>query len=273
VATTTTHDGAPRPGVTEYLKHLVVGSPLEAPATQLRRMREVYLRVRAPELTGIWTEPRHIDAALRRLIHPGHNVVDVGAHLGSFTSLALRLSPTGHHIAVEALPHKAAWLRRKFPDVEVVAMAVSDSCGEITFHHNVDRSGYSGIDAHVEEGDHLCTLTVPMTRIDDIVPAGHLVDFLKIDVEGAELRALHGATRVLDESRPALLFECTISTTDAATRRALHDFFTCRGYDIWMVGAWLEGQPPVSPDAFEASMTYPYRGFNFLALPPRQRGL
>jgi FkbM family methyltransferase len=266
-ASNTAEDVGPRPNKTEYLKHFAVGSRLEAPVATARRWRARYLQVRVPELGGIWSEPAQIDEAIRRIVRPGDNVVDVGAHLGSFTSLVTRLSPTGRHVAVEALPYKAAWLRRKFPQVEVHDVAVSDCDGTVTFHHNVGRSGYSGIDAHAEDGDRLATFTVRTARLDDLVPADRRVRFLKIDVEGAELRALAGATRVLEGCRPLVLFECTSTTTDEATRRDLYDFFATREYDVHMVCDWLTGRGPIGHDTFEAAMKYPFRAFNFLAVP------
>jgi FkbM family methyltransferase len=259
--------GAPRPSRTEYLKHFAVGSRLETPVATARRLRARYLCFRVPELGGIWSEPADIDQAIRRIVRPGDNVVDVGAHLGSFTSLVMRLSPTGRHVAVEALPYKAEWLRRKFPQVEVHDVAVSDGDGTVTFHHNVGRSGYSGIDAHAEDGDRLTTFTVRTARLDDLVPADRPIRFLKIDVEGAELRALAGATRLLDDWRPLVLFECTSTTTDETTRRDLYDFFVKRDYDVHMVCDWLTGRGPIGHDTFEGAMKYPFRAFNFLAAP------
>jgi FkbM family methyltransferase len=259
--------GAPQGSKTEYLKHLVVGTPLETVATRARRLRAVYLRKRAPELANIWAEPARIDETVHRLVHPGHNVLDVGAHLGSFTSLVSRLSPQGRHIAIEALPYKADWLRKKFPHVKVENIAVSDSRGTVTFHHNVRRTGYSGIDRHVEAGDEVLEFTVPTTTIDDLVPEGHRIDFAKIDVEGAELRALGGATRMLDEWRPAVLFECTSTTTDESLRKGLFEFFAGRHYRVHMLGDWLSSGAAIDYDAFEAAMRYPFQAFNFLALP------
>jgi FkbM family methyltransferase len=266
-ATSVATEVEPRPRQIEYLKHLLVGTPAEHVAAGVRRVKTKYLHIRVPELSDIWAEPARIDAAVRRIVRPGHNVLDIGAHLGSFTSLATRVSPTGQHIAIEALQYKAAWLRTKFPKVDVIEAAVSDAEGTVTFHHNVGRSGYSGIDAHTEEGDRIAKVTVRTARIDDLVPADRRVDFLKIDVEGGELRALAGATRVLDEYRPPVLFECTSTTTDAETRRGLYEFFTGRGYRVCKVGDWVQNGSSVGYDEFEATMEYPFRAFNFLALP------
>ena len=86
----------------EWAKHLVIGSPLERPVAQLRRVPNVYRRLRAPELNEVWSEPVLIDRALRGMLRPDSNAVDVGAHLGSFTSTLIRLPPRWTREDVEA---------------------------------------------------------------------------------------------------------------------------------------------------------------------------
>jgi len=251
----------------EWAKHLVIGSPLERPVFQLRRLPNVYRRLRAPELNEVWSEPVLVERALRRILRPDSNAIDVGSHLGSFTSMLQRLAPRGHHSAIEALPHKAEWLRRKFPTVEVIEVAVTDEPGTVRFHHNLGRSGFSGIDRHAWPGDRTVELEVRAARLDDLVPEDRHFDLLKIDVEGAELRALRGATDLLDRCRPAVLFECTLETTSEDDRRALHALFGDRGYDVWTASDWLNGRTPLTYDAFELAVHYPFRALNFFALP------
>ncbi len=45
----------------------------------------------------------------------------------------------------------------------------------------------------------VATETIPTRRLDEIVAAGQTIDFLKIDVEGAELRVLRGSERLLHD--------------------------------------------------------------------------
>ena len=52
--------------------------------------------------------------------------MDIGCHIGSMLSTILRLAPRGQHWAFEPTPSKAAWLRAKFPEVEVREMALTE---------------------------------------------------------------------------------------------------------------------------------------------------
>ena len=60
-------------------------------------------------------------------------------------SQIVKLSPTGRHAAVEPLPYKAGWLRRKYPGVEVFQVAVGDADGMVDFYFNHGQSGFSGL--------------------------------------------------------------------------------------------------------------------------------
>ena len=48
---------------------------------------------------------------------------------------------------------------------------------------------------------------VPVRRLDDMIPSDEKVDFIKIDVEGAEYELLEGAERILINDCPAIFIE------------------------------------------------------------------
>ncbi len=60
----------------------------------------------------------------------------------------------------------------------------------------------------------------PLTRLDDI--GIERVDFLKIDIEGMELEALHGAAQLIEKHRPYMLIE-KIKSDEAALTHFLEE--------------------------------------------------
>lgn len=57
-----------------------------------------------------------------------------------------------------------------------------------------------GLSRISENGSHM----VEVVRLDDIIPCGEKVTFIKMDIEGAEYDALIGAKRIIKEQRPKL---------------------------------------------------------------------
>ncbi len=207
--------------------------------------------------------------ALAALIEPDHNCVDVGAHIGSLLAEIDRLAPRGSHVAFEPTPQKAQWLRRRFPRVEVIEAATWDEPGTALFHEDVDRPGLSGLREPVDDST-IRRHEVQVVTIDGTLGDRDRIDFLKIDVEGAELSTLRGAEHTVERHRPAILFECGTGTElerFGHTRADLFRHLVDRGYDVYSIIDFVYGRQPMTCESFDKAGTYPYRGFNYLALP------
>ena len=149
----------------------------------------------------------------------GRVAIDVGAHAGDWTTvLARRVGPGGIVLAYEALPHygkalkRCLWLLRK-KNVEVRAVAVGDSEGTIALRWRSESNELLTGRTHVEPNANAAAgvVSVPMVTLDrDLQRYGiqhSRVGFIKIDVEGAELKVLLGAARLLTNSRPVVYLE------------------------------------------------------------------
>jgi len=253
----------------EYAKHLVVRTPLEKPAQQIQNLLGFKQRMQNPELKDIYQESQIIDLIMQRLLDKSSNCIDIGCHLGSVLSLILSLSPNGHHLAFEPTPRKASWLKRKFPEVSLKEMALSDTTGEVTFHCNTTRSGYSGLHKHGNADDQFQEITVQCERLDNIVPTEQHIDFIKIDVEGGELAVLRGAVDLLSRCRPTILFECTRSgiSSFGFTLAEIFEFFTEQSYSVFIPKDFLEDGKALDLEKFDKAIQYPFKALNFLAAP------
>jgi FkbM family methyltransferase len=146
----------------------------------------------------------------QRALSTGGNSVDAGAHHGGILKHLVRLSPNGSHWAFEPIPHLAAQLQKKFPSVHVEQMALSDHSGRTDFHFIPAASAYSSLLTRpdIEAGKSVQRLSVDVRRLDDVIPDGVPVAFIKIDVEGAEADVLRGGSETLRRHRPVIVFEC-----------------------------------------------------------------
>ena len=193
---------------------------------------------------------------LKTLLKPNDSVADVGCHIGSFLSLAMRYAPNGRHIAFEASPTKAVLLKRKFRTAEIIAKAVSDHAGTVRFIEDAAHSGTS----HVGEGGKLieaCTL--------DEVLTGRPVDLLKLDIEGHEFAALQGGLAFLKSRKPPIIFECgPVAITPH--REAMFDLLASLGYGVMTFSDFLYKRGPMQYDEFRRCGIYPFRAMNYVAI-------
>lgn len=134
-------------------------------------------------------------------IRAGDIVIDVGGHLGTFARFALA-QDAGHVVVIEPEIHNLHCLQRTFEDeihrgtVTLVEAAAWREAGELRFS-GVDLTGR--VD---DQGE----VVVRAVTIDDTVAELGLdrVDFIKMDIEGAEVDALIGSREILARFGPRM---------------------------------------------------------------------
>jgi FkbM family methyltransferase len=261
--------------VLDSLKQMVIHTPLERPLQRLRYIANFPKRRRHPELAELYAEAGRVDAFLAKLLKRDSNCLDVGCHLGSFLSLLLRYAPGGKHMAFEALPEKAERLKKKFPGVQIVQGAVGDKPGEITFYQDLTYSGYSGM--NVQRDYHqLSEVKVRCETLDNLVPADRHIEFMKVDVEGAETLVLQGATKLIGRCKPVILFECTPDGLKGAKQSAAdvyNAFVEGLNYRVYLIKDFAGRGEPLTVESFRKSMQYPALARNYIATPPDRKPL
>jgi len=160
-------------------------------------------------------------------------VWDVGAHVGFYSLLAsILVGPAGRVVAFEPWPENIVYLKKhlylnRLENVTVVEKAVSDCTGEAWFQEGSCRST-----GHLSPQG---TLKVKTIRLDDFVQENPALapDYLKIDVEGAELAVLAGAEKLLADFRPTIF----LATHGREIHRRCCDFLWARGYTLSALGS------------------------------------
>jgi len=142
-------------------------------------------------------------------VKAGDTVLDCGANVGVFTRVALAAGAK-QVVAIEPAPDNVACLRRNFASeiaagrVVVYPKGVWDKDDVLVLHVDPQNSARDSFVMSWKEATG--TVKVPLTTIDELVSELKLrrVDFIKMDIEGAEKRALTGARSTLVTYTPQL---------------------------------------------------------------------
>jgi FkbM family methyltransferase len=143
--------------------------------------------------------------ALQREMKAGDVVYDIGSNAGFYTLLAsVMVGDSGHVYSFEPAPDNVRELRKhmelnRIDNCTVLPVAVSSTDGEAFFD---TTSSDRCIGRIVASGN----LRVPMVALDGLIARKEIrpPNLMKIDIEGAELDFLHGASETIQTFRPVI---------------------------------------------------------------------
>ena len=159
---------------------------------------------------GTW-EPA-VTQILQTEVQPGMTVLDIGAHVGYYTLLLAKcVGPAGRVFSFEPMPHNFARLTENIQlnslsQVTPVHTAVLARSGTLEVNAP-EAEPYSGsISLYEDYGTP--RLRVRATSLDEFaISSLKQLDFIKLDVEGAETEVLEGGERTVQRFRPVFLIE------------------------------------------------------------------
>src|SRR5882757_8240892 len=207
----------------------------------------VWVRIQRGPSEGLWicVNPRtgqdvregigepQVQKALVEHVRPGMTFYDVGANIGFFSLMAARLvGPQGRVVSFEADPEIAARLREnlarnQFAHAQVEEKAVWSEPSVVSFARvDPNASPDRGLGHVATNGSTADTITVEAVSLDQYVESHSAPDFLKCDVEGAELAVFQGAAKLLSGKQTIFLVEMH----SPENNRALLDQFAGYGY-------------------------------------------
>ena len=169
-------------------------------------------------------------AFLDQVLKPGMVFFDVGANDGYFTLFAAcRLGPAGRVIAVEPSTRERVNLQcnveaNRLTNVTVVPLALGVGPGTASLRlAKGTHSGHNTLGNFAHDNVQMDSFEeVKVDALDAVATRLGLarVDFIKIDVEGAEASVIDGAREVLRQMRPTLLLEINEVALQAQQRSA-----------------------------------------------------
>jgi FkbM family methyltransferase len=194
---------------------------------------------------GYWFHGRKRESSsmqlFRKLVHRGDTVIEIGGHIGYISLYFKSLVGDGRVIVFEPGQNNLPYMRRNIENrgVELIEKAVGNFNGSANFYldpltgqnnsliADFDRFSLNKAYAFVETGE-VQQVEVAVLRLDDFVrDRGLKVNFIKIDVEGAEWDVLQGLTGLLTEAPPALMVELQVN------REEILSFLGKQGYVLF----------------------------------------
>lgn len=132
-------------------------------------------------------------------------IVDAGAHSGLFSALVKRRNPSCRLVAIEANPELHSVIRSNLESYsrwDLIPKALSDTTGPTSFFVSPEATQTSALSMESAETFGLQPskkIAVDSTTIDSLATELSLdrIDVLKLDIQGAEARALKGASHFL----------------------------------------------------------------------------
>jgi FkbM family methyltransferase len=161
-----------------------------------------------------------LSALVAQRIDPTKDAIDVGANVGFYSVLLATLLPSRRVLAAE--PTEGALVRLRLNiernacanRVLVHAGALGGSVGTIDLNVVVGKEEYSSVGPLLHHSVRTSSAagsiiqSVSVTPLDDLVELHQLEPgFIKIDVEGAEMQVLEGASKTLERFHPVILCE------------------------------------------------------------------
>lgn len=188
------------------------------------------IKYRLVDLESLFIVSPRFEEYMWSYLRPTENdvFIDVGAHIGKYTlRIAKIVGPKGKIIAIEPDPDNFKALlegvkMNKFNNVVTLNVAaydrecklplyVSPAKGKTPEGWLIGKGGSSvkrrGVSGSIHE-----VAAKPLDKIVEDLGISH-VNYIKVDVEGAEYEVLKGSKKVIEKYRPKIIAECTMNQT------------------------------------------------------------
>lgn len=203
---------------------------------------------------------RHELQFIKDTVKSGQTAIDLGANIGFFTvHLASLVDATGKVYAFEPLPRNAELVERSLAEnafddrVVLKRAAVGAAPGKINLFYEIQSMNSGGsflVEDMPELPDGHDLLPVDVVSLDQL-PMRRPIDFIKMDIEGAEPLAMRGAEEILARDRPIIMAELNPDIYSVVSKCTPTEFVSemaGRGYDCYLLQGGRVGQKVTQVD-------------------------
>ncbi len=235
-------------------------------------IRNILIKLRIPITKNISYDILTI-RLMKKVLKNDSNCIDVGGFKGEILNEILNFSPDGNHYIFEPIPEYYVFIKKKFSntDANIFNLALSEEKGESKFNYVVNYPAYSGLKKREYPSNNAETkeIVVQTDTLDNIIPGNLKIDFIKIDVEGAELLVLKGGVKVIKSTKPIIIFEFGLGASDyyGVDPKEIFEFFNHDvNFNVSLIDRYIAEKPPLSADQFSAQY-FDRVNYYFIAYP------
>lgn len=212
---------------------------------------------------------------ISKILRPGDHCIDVGANFGQHSVLMSKLvGPQGRVFCFEASPTTFSYLeqnleRNHCQNVQAFPVGIWNEAIEMDFSYVEHVAGCSFFSTTgIREGKNE---RINCRSLDSFFPVGSTrISLIKIDVEGAEIKAIEGAKNLIRRDQPALLTELNKVTLERFYGASVRDFcnqIDSIGYAIRIIDKSGNIYLVSNCEELESLLQSKFQLFNLLCLP------
>ena len=146
----------------------------------------------------------------RGSIKEGDTVIDIGANIGYYTLLFAKwVGPTGKVYAFEPEPTNFQLLEKNvkannYKNITIFQKAVSDKNDKLSFYISDESSAANQLFKPQKFSQ---IIDVDSVKLDECLPIDEKIDFIKLDIQGAEGTAIKGMNSILKNNSNTVIMQ------------------------------------------------------------------
>jgi len=197
-----------------------------------------------------WTGFHHLTEALylNTILRSNMTFIDVGANQGEFSLIAASIINSGKILSFEPVSQQRTLLEKNkvinnFQQIEIYPFGLGNKNSELPIYTSANTSlhhgRHEGLSSLYFSSERNILQEIIQIKVFDDLFFNDLdrLDFIKIDIEGAELFALQGMSKSIQKFKPTILIEINEETFNSAnySTKDVLEFFYNFGYNFFEI--------------------------------------